>query len=137
MSNPPNQPENPQDPFSDIPTDGPQMWSAGNEGKTPSDILNLLLGGDYNNILSVIMRTNFSKEECMIVVRVLRRAKFGLGLLIKEAKDERWAMPWLRDAVIYLAMTRMSTDFHSVNTVKEALQSMRTKQEQTIKMSNL
>lgn len=133
MSNQPN----PQDPFSDVPTDGPPMWEAGNEGKTPSDILSLLLGGDYKETLSVIMRTNFTAEECMIVVRTLHRAKFGLGLLIKEETDKRWAMPWLRDAVVHLAMARMSTDFHSVNKAVDALQSMRTKQEQTIKMSNL
>lgn len=128
---------NPPEDFSDIPTDGPQMWSAGNEGKTPSDILNLLLGGDYTEIISVIMRTNFSKEECTVIMRVLHRAKFGLGLIIKEASDKRWAMPWLRDAVVHLAMTRMSTDFHSVNKVVEAIQSMKSKSEQTIKMSNL
>ena len=133
MSNLPNT----QDPFSDIPTDGPPMWTAGNEGKTPSDILSLLLGGDYTEIISVIMRTNFSKEECMVIVRTLHRAKFGLGLLIKSESDKKWAMPWLRDAVVHLAMARMSTDFHSVNKAVDALQSMRTKQEQTIKMSNL
>lgn len=137
MSNQPNpNPQVPED-FSDIPTDGPQMWSAGNEGKTPSDILSLLLGGDYNSIIAVIMRTNFEKEECMIIVRVLRRAKFGLGLVIKDPKDERWAMPWLREAVVHLAMTRMSDNFHSVNSVVEALKTMRPKQEQTIKMSGL
>ena len=132
MSNPPE----PPDPFADVPTDGPQ-WEAGNEGKTPSDILSLLLGGDYKDMLSVIMRTNFTAEECMVVVRNLRRAKFGLGLLIKDETDKRWAMPWLKQAIADLAMTRMSTDFHSVNKTVDALQSMRTKQEQTIKMSNL
>lgn len=113
------------------------MWEAGNEGKTPSDILSLLLGGDYKEIISVIMRTNFTAEECMIIVRVLHRAKFGLGLIIKEETDKRWAMPWLREAVVHLAMARMSTGFHSVDSVVESLKTMRPKQEQTIKMSNL
>jgi hypothetical protein len=135
LSNPPDF----KDPFSEgeAPPEGPNMWSVGNEGKTPSDILNLLLGGEFQDVIAVIMRTNFTAEECMVIVRTLHRAKFGLGLVIKDEKDKKWAMPWLRDAVIHLAMARMSTDFHSVNTVKEALQSMRTKQEQTIKMSNL
>lgn len=131
-----NQPEE-KDPFSDIPTDGPSMWEAGNEGKTPSDILSLLLGGDYKEIISVIMRTNFDKEECMIIVRCLRRAKFGLGLVIKEETDKKWAMPWLKTAIVHLAMTRMSTDFHSVNKTVDALSAMKPKSEQTIKMSNL
>jgi hypothetical protein len=113
------------------------MWEAGNEGKTPSDILSLLLGGDYKDVLAVIMRTNFEAEECMIIVRCLHRAKFGLGLVIKTEEDKRWAMPWLKQAIINLAMTRMSTKFHSVDTVAEALRYMRPKQEQTIKMSGL
>jgi len=131
-----NQPDF-KDPFADVPTDGPPMWEAGNEGKTPSDILSLLLGGDYKDILSVIMRTNFEAEECMVIVRCLRRAKFGLGLVIKDETDKRWAMPWLKKAIVDLAMTRMSTKFHSVDTVAEALRYMRPKQEQTIKMSGL
>ncbi len=133
MSNQPN----PQDPFPDIPTDGPPMWEAGNEGKTPSDILSLLLGGDYKDILAVIMRTNFQDEECMVVVRNLRRAKFGLGLIIKSEEDKRWAMPWLKQAIIHLSMTRMSTGFHSIDSVVDALKAMRPKTEQTIQMKSL
>ena len=134
-----NQPEELKDPFAEgeAPPEGPQMWETGDQGKTPSDILSLLLGGDYKEIISVIMRTNFEKEECMIIVRTLRRAKFGLGLLIKEEKDKRWAMPWLRDAVVHLAMTRMSTDFHSVNKAVDALQAMKPKTTTIEKMSNL
>lgn len=128
---------NQPDPFADIPTDGPPMWEAGNEGKTPSDILSLLLGGDYKEIISVIMRTNFTEEECMIIVRTLHRAKFGLGLIIKGEEDKKWAMPWLREAVVHLAMARMSTKFHSVDSVVESLKTMRPRTEQTIKMSNL
>ncbi len=131
-----NQPDF-KDPFSDVPIDGPPMWEAGNEGKTPSDILSLLLGGDYKDVLAVIMRTYYEAEECMVVVRCLRRAKFGLGLIIKSEEDKRWAMPWLKQAIIHLSMTRMSTKFHSVDTVAEALRYMRPKQEQTIKMSGL
>jgi hypothetical protein len=122
--------------FSDVPTEGPNQWEVGNEGKTPSDVVSMLLGGDYKEIISVIMRTNFDKEECMVIVRTLHRAKYGLGLIIKEGMKE-WAMPWLRDAVVHLAMTRMSTDFHSVNKAVDALSSMRSKTEQQIKMSNL
>lgn len=133
MSNQPN----PQDPFSDIPTDGPPMWEAGNEGKTPSDILSLLLGGDYKDVLSVIMRTNFEREECMVLVRCLRRAKFGLGLIIKSEEDKRWAMPWLKQAIIHLSMTRMSDGFHSVDSVVDALKTMKPKTEQTIQMKSL
>jgi len=113
------------------------MWEAGNEGKTPSDILSLLLGGDYKDIISVIMRTNFTAEECMVIVRTLSRAKFGLHLIIKNEKDKGWAMPWLRDAVVHLAMTRMSTGFHSINSVVDALKTMRPKTEQTIQMKQL
>ncbi len=131
-----NQPDF-KDPFSDIPTDGPPMWEAGNEGKTPSDILSLLLGGDYKDVLAVIMRTNFDGDECMIVVRNLRRAKFGLGLIIKSEEDKRWAMPWLKQAIIHLAMTRMSTGFHSIDSVVDALKTMRPKTEQTIQMKSL
>lgn len=123
--------------FSDVPTDGPPMWEPGIEGATPSDVVMKLLGGDYKDILSVIMRTNFEKEECMVIVRTLRRAKFGLGLVIKDATDKNWAMPWLKQAVVDLAMTRMSVDFHSVNKAVDALSSMKNKSEQTIKMSNL
>ncbi len=113
------------------------MWEAGNEGKTPSDILSLLLGGDYKDILAVIMRTNFQDEECMVVVRNLRRAKFGLGLIIKSEEDKRWAMPWLKQAIIHLSMTRMSTGFHSIDSVVDALKTMRPKTEQTIQMKSL
>jgi hypothetical protein len=122
--------------FSDVPTEGPNQWEVGNEGKTPADVVSMLLGGDYKEIISVIMRTNFEKEECMVIVRTLKRAKYGLGLIIKEG-DKEWAMPWLRDAVVHLAMSRMSTDFHSVNKAVDALSSMRNKTEQQIKMSNL
>jgi len=131
-----NQPDF-KDPFSDIPTDGPPMWEAGNEGKTPSDILSLLLGGDYKDTISVIMRTNFTADECMVIVRNLRRAKFGLGLIIKDENDKRWAMPWLHLAIVNLAMTRMSTGFHSVDSVVDALKTMKPKTEQTIQMKSL
>jgi len=131
-----NQPDF-KDPFTDIPTDGPPMWEAGNEGKTPSDILSLLLGGDYKDIIAVVMRTNFTAEECMVIVRTLNRAKFGLHLIIKDSSDKKWAMPWLRDAVVHLAMTRMSTNFHSIDSVVDALKTMRPKTEQTIQMKSL
>jgi hypothetical protein len=113
------------------------MFDVGTEGSTPSDVVMKLLGGDYKDILSVIMRTNFATEECMVIVRILRRAKFGLGLLIKDVEDAKWAMPWLKQAVVDLAMTRMSDGFHSVNKAVDALSSMRAKSEQTIKMSQI
>jgi len=70
-------------------------------------------------------------------VRNLRRAKFGLGLIIKDENDKRWAMPWLHLAIVNLAMTRMSTGFHSVDSVVDALKTMKPKTEQTIQMKSL
>jgi hypothetical protein len=132
-----NQPKPPD--FSDVPTDAtPQMYSIGEEGQTPADVVSIILGNkDFKDDpeLQVLLRTNWTAEECTILMRVLTRARYGLmadGQVPKE-----WQMPWLKHAVIFLAASRCSTDFHSVNKSVDALTAMRPKTEQTIKMSSV
>lgn len=125
--------------FSDVPTTTPNgMWDVGTEGQTPADMVGIILGNkDFKDDpeLQVLLRTNFTPQECTIVMRILIRAKYGLGLVERKGAD--WAMPWLKHAVVFLASSRSSEGFHSINKAVEALTAMRPKTEQTIKMSQI
>jgi hypothetical protein len=114
-----------------LPTSLDDIFAFGEEGKTIADVISMIIGGDKKDDLSIIQRTNLSKSEASIVADTLVLARFGLILDNDDLNNppKEWAMPWLRDDVVFTLRGRTSVDFNSIEKAVEALQSIKLKVE--------
>lgn len=123
-----------------IPTLGDEIFSMSTEGRTLFDVVAMFMGGETREILSILERTNLSRQDVGDVAELLTVAKYGLdvdgSLHEKPITEVGWAIPKLRDMVIFILRGRVSLDGKSREQAVEALRQIKMRLEQQQKPMN-
>ncbi len=111
----------------DIPTMSDDIFTMSTEGRTLFDVVAMFMGGESKDSLSIIERTNFTREDVNDISELLVTAKYGLW--IGEPKNhpdkDGWASPKLFNLCVYIMRGRVSMDGKSREQAKEALQQIK------------
>src|SRR3989442_8153139 len=99
------------------------LFTQGGENKTLFDALALLVGGNSNERIAILQRTEFNAEEIDIVCDALNIARCGL---MADGKTKH-PIPELMDRVLDLAETRRSLERKSTGEFTDGLQKIKLK----------
>lgn len=109
-----------------IPSSLEDVFQMSTEGRTLFDTIAMLLGGDTKETISILERSNLRMDECTTIADALVLAKWGLNCdgTFTPAPDE-WAIPRLRDKVIFILKGRPSINGNSRSEAVGALNGVR------------
>ena len=113
-----------------LPTSLEDIFSFGEEGKTIADIINIILGGNEKDDVSIIQRTDLDRHEVYVLSECLRLAKFGLTFDDESnAIRSDWAIPELYYEVKMVLRAKTSLNGKALDKAVESLQSIKIKME--------